>query len=219
MIPGAQELRCEDGTIVAIESGFYSGIAVIDPATGGWLYEPPTDYSRGASLHVAPDGSKLWHREPRGTLSFRALQHWLATPVAARPPLYDVVIAERPELASVTAPEYDASDIVRQAPGEWVASDAIGPAARRGLVARGGCAGWQIFASGTAVLAERGGRARWIAVEPLGSSRRYTDVRCAGERAEIARFAGTPIISDGTREGEAPDQLVVDLSTGTCAAR
>jgi len=56
------------------------------------------------------------------------------------------------------------------------------------------CGGWKISASPTAVLAERGTRARWLLVEQAHSWRRMTEVRCENNRIVVERPDGNNLL-------------------------
>ena len=195
------KLACIDDIVIATTGGSFARVVAIDPRTGGWLFAPSFDAGPGAELSALPDGEALWRDEYGHVIPLRALRGWLARPMAGRPSLDALADELRPE-ASAT----DAADAMmltgsrdpvgrEELYGESFASSAVAPRVRASLASRGTCAGWTIASSSTAILAERGARARWLYVEGRPSTRRLASVRCRRGRVIATRVEpGTDLL-------------------------
>jgi hypothetical protein len=225
----ATTVICVDDVILASTGDSFGSVAVVDPRTGGWLFDPVSDYGRTTGLELMPDGDGLLHRD-YGVVRWGIVRAWLATPAARRSELGQLARAERPEL--------DAADVMaandvghtidpedgpgfRELYGEIVPATSITAAMRAPLAPRGSCQGWKLWASGTAVLAERGGSAQWLIIEYERVTRRFQSVRCDAGRVVITRFAGhdllraaPPARAEGRGAADALDEIdevVIDV--------
>lgn len=226
----ATTVICADDVVLASTGDSFGSVAVVDPRTGGWLFDPVSDYGRTTGLALAPDGDGLLSRD-YGLVRWSTVRAWLATPTARRAVLVELARAERPELdaAGVMAatevgrrfePEArPGRETFQELYGEVVPAASITAAMRASLQTRGSCQGWKLWGSGTAVLAERGASAQWLIIESERVARRFQSVRCDAGRVVITRFAGhdllravPPTSGEGRDELDEIDEVVIDVA-------
>jgi hypothetical protein len=194
----AKRLLCRDGLVIATTGGGFADVVAIDPKTGGWLYDRSSDCCPGAEVVRAHLGD-LWRRDYGTVVSLPKLHAWLALPAQQRPSLIEISRTSRPELAhdgAFAAGLIGRNDGSSELWGEPFAPRTVDAATRATLRDLWSCAGHRISWSPTAVLAERTGAARWLAMEGNGSTRRIASVACVRRKIVIAYVTGNDLLEE-----------------------
>ncbi|HEU0034880.1 MAG TPA: hypothetical protein VFQ53_29850 [Kofleriaceae bacterium] len=214
-------LVCADGLVLATERGSHAHVAAIDLATGGWLFEPATDAGSGAALYERADGSHVWRRDNMQVIPLPALAHWLQLEPRARPAMSGLATSARPEIedphawttyASLGVPASDRRGRTRLE-SEVFPTTELAPAIRDAFTLRFACGSWQISASPTAVLAERGSFARWLAMTRPDAVEQYSRVWCEAGRVVVRDVGARDRFAERPGDPEAVT-LVIDPDAG-----
>ena len=210
----ASKLLCLEGLVIATTGGNFADVVAIDPATGGWLYDPGNDCCAGATVKRSLAGEYLWQRDFGVIVTVRRLRGWLALPAARRGPLR--ALANRPELAhgatstaSMIARTYDRKG--DELWGETFEPSSVTAAMRANLGSSLRCGGEQISWGTTAMLGERGKLARWILVEGDSSTRRIASVQCIARKLRVTRVDSKDLLETAD-ETLVEDKVEIDLA-------